>query len=99
MADLLLLAAQSQTSLQAQNKKSKQHDFPNGVPAVSDASMSSWMEYVYMQKPKPTNATGVPVTLSVIDSNGNYRHIGTTTSDASGMFGFTWTPDISGHTQ
>ena len=26
--------------------------FPNGVPAVSDASMSAWMEYVYMQKPR-----------------------------------------------
>ena len=33
--------------------------FPNGVPAVSDASQSAWMQYVYMQKPKPTDATGV----------------------------------------
>lgn len=44
----------------------------------------------------PTNVTGVPVTLSVVDSNGNYRQIGTTTSDGSGMFTFTWKPDISG---
>ena len=29
--------------------------FPNGVPAISEASMSDWMEYVYMQKPRPTN--------------------------------------------
>ena len=70
--------------------------FPNGVPAVSDASMSEWMEYVYMQKPKPTNATGVAIAISVIDSNDNYRQIGTTTSDASGTFSFTWTPDIPG---
>jgi outer membrane protein assembly factor BamB len=71
-------------------------DFPNGVPCVSDASQSAWMEYVYMQKPLPTNATGVPVTISVIDSNGNFRQIGTTTTDSSGTFGFTWTPDITG---
>jgi hypothetical protein len=70
--------------------------FPNGVPAVSDASMGDWMAYVYMQKPKPTNATGVPVSISVIDANGNYRNIGTTTSDTSGMFTYTWTPDIPG---
>jgi hypothetical protein len=27
--------------------------FPHGVPAVSDESMGEWMEYVYMQKPRP----------------------------------------------
>ena len=70
--------------------------FPNGVPAVSDESMSAWMEYVYMQKPRPINATGVPVSIDVIDANGNYRNIGSTTSDASGMFTLTWTPDIPG---
>lgn len=70
--------------------------FPNGVPVVSEASMKDWMQYVYMQKPKPTNLTGVLVTLSVFDSNGNYRQIGTTTSDSSGNFGYTWTPDIPG---
>ena len=32
----------------------------------------------------------------MIDTNGNYRNIGTATSDASGMFTFTWTPDIEG---
>jgi len=71
-------------------------NFPNGLPCVSDASQSAWMEYAYEQQPKPTNATGVPVSIDVIDSNGNYRNIGTTTSDASGTFGFTWTPDITG---
>jgi hypothetical protein len=70
--------------------------FPNGVPAVSDESMSAWMEYVYMQKPRPTNATGVVVSIDVIDSNGNYRNIGTTTSDANGVFSLNWMPDISG---
>ncbi|MBT0159578.1 PQQ-binding-like beta-propeller repeat protein [Candidatus Bathyarchaeota archaeon A05DMB-2] len=71
--------------------------FPNGVPCASDESMSDWMEYVYQQKPKPTNFTGVPVTISVLDSNNNYRTIGTTTTDASGTFWLTWTPDIPGN--
>ena len=71
-------------------------NFPYGVPCVSDDSMSRWMEYVYMQQPMPTNTTGVPVTLSVLDANGNYRQIGMTTSDGSGMFSYTWTPDIVG---
>jgi hypothetical protein len=72
-------------------------DFPSGVPAVSDASQSQWMEYVYMQKPMPTNATGVPVVISVIDSNNNLRQIGTATTDTSGMYTLTWTPDIQGN--
>ena len=71
-------------------------NFPNGVPCVSDASMNRWMEYVYMQQPMPTNTTGVPITISVLDANGNYRTIGQTTSDTSGTFAFNWTPDITG---
>lgn len=70
--------------------------FSNGVPVVSDASQSAWMEYVYMQKPKPIDAIGVPVTISVVDSNGNNREIGTTTSTADGFFTLTWKPDIIG---
>src|SRR3989337_4055466 len=66
------------------------------TPAIADASMGPWMEYVYMQKPLPTNATGVTVFIDVLDSNGNYRNIGTTTSDLSGFFSFTWDPDIPG---
>ena len=49
-----------------------------------------------MQKPRPIDATGVEVTISVVDSNGNYREIGTATSDASGFYSLEWTPDISG---
>jgi outer membrane protein assembly factor BamB len=70
--------------------------FPNGVACVSDESQSAWMEYVYMQKAKPTNSTGVDVTISVIDANGNYRIIGNTTSDTSGTYNLQWTPDIPG---
>jgi len=54
------------------------------------------MEYVYMQKPRPTNATGVEVSLDVTDSNGNYRNIGTASSDANGIYYLNWVPDISG---
>ncbi len=72
------------------------YNFPNGVPAVSEDSMGQWMEYVYMQKLKPNNATGVPVSVDVIDANGNFRHLGTATSDSSGMFSLSWTPDIPG---
>ena len=71
-------------------------NFPNGVPCVSDQSMSHFMEYVYQQQPVPANTTGVPITINVIDANNNFRAIGTTTSDASGMFTLNWTPDIPG---
>ncbi len=37
-----------------------------------------------------------PVSVYVIDSNGNYRNIGNTTSDASGSYSLQWTPDITG---
>ncbi|HEX9261124.1 MAG TPA: PQQ-binding-like beta-propeller repeat protein [Candidatus Bathyarchaeia archaeon] len=70
--------------------------FSNGVPAVSDESMSEWMLYVYKQFVRPTDATGVPVTIDVIDSNNNYRNIGSATTDSSGMFQFAWKPDIEG---
>jgi hypothetical protein len=69
--------------------------FPNGVPAVSDASQTEWMEYVYMQKPRPTNAVGVPIVVSAVDSNGNYRELGTVTS-TDGFFSLNWKPDIEG---
>ena len=71
-------------------------NFPNGLPCASDASMKDWMGYVYQQKPLPTNFTGVPVTIDVLDSNGNYRNVGTATTDSSGTFRITWTPDIAG---
>jgi outer membrane protein assembly factor BamB len=70
--------------------------FPNGVPAVSDESMSAWMEYVYMQKPMPTDATGVEVVLETLDPNGNFYEIGNTTSDASGTFSYMFTPEVPG---
>lgn len=71
-------------------------NFPNGLPCVSDASQSKWMEYVYQQQPYPADVEGVKVSFFVLDSNNNYRPIGTTTTNAAGSYGFTWTPDIPG---
>jgi hypothetical protein len=70
--------------------------FPDGVPAVSDESMTDWMEYVYMQKPRPANATGVEVVLTVLDPNNNYYEVGRTTSDSDGFFKLSFTPEVPG---
>jgi hypothetical protein len=71
-------------------------NFPNGLPCVSDESMTGWMKYVYMQQPLPATVTGVPVMINVLDANNNYRTIGTTVSDGSGFFSYSWTPDVPG---
>jgi len=68
----------------------------NIVPAMSDASQHDWMAYIYQQKPMPTDATGVQVTLSAISDNGECIDIGTVTSDSSGMFKKAWTPTVAG---
>ena len=86
------------TDISAGTKQTQQAaDFPNGVPVASDASMKDWMGYVYQQKPLPTNFTGVDVSIDVLDSNGNFRNIGTATTDTNGYFTLTWTPDITGN--
>ncbi len=59
---------------------------------VSKESMSAWMEYLHMQKPVPTNATGVPVMLKAMGSDGTVLDIITVTSDLKGHFEYTWTP-------
>jgi outer membrane protein assembly factor BamB len=85
------------TDIAAGTKQTEQAGrFPNGVPAVSDESQGAWMEYVYMQKPRPMDTVGVPVTISVVDANGNYRDIGTATSNADGFYAMNWMPDIEG---
>jgi hypothetical protein len=44
----------------------------------------------------PTNITGVPVVLTIIDPNGNWQQIGNITTNAQGHYSFAWTPTISG---
>jgi hypothetical protein len=71
--------------------------FPNGVAAVSDDSMRTWMEYVYMQNPVPSNDTGVPVDITLLDPNGNLINLPTTTSDISGHYSLVYTaPNVPG---
>jgi outer membrane protein assembly factor BamB len=86
------------TDVSAGTKQTAQAaDFPNGVPVASDNSMTDWMEHVYQQRPLPTNFTGVPVSIDATDPNGNYIHIGDTTTDVNGVFHCTWTtPNVPG---
>jgi hypothetical protein len=63
-----------------------------GTPAVSDESMGAWMEYLYANKPMPTNVTGVSVALVAIASNGTVTDIAHATTDSSGQFSYLWTP-------
>jgi hypothetical protein len=67
-----------------------------GTPAISDADMSDWMQYLYQQRPRPENAKGVPVHLTAIDPNNNFQDIGTVTSDVNGNYGIAWTPPVPG---
>jgi outer membrane protein assembly factor BamB len=68
-----------------------------GTPCISDEDMSAWMEYMYMSRPFPMpHVRGVDVHIDVIDANGNFRNIGTATSDSSGVFSLVWEPDIPG---
>jgi hypothetical protein len=70
------------------------------TPAVSDDSMSEWMDYMQMQNAtllnNPPKPKGVTVSLSAIDPNGNYQDIGTVTSDSMGNFAVMWKPSIEG---
>jgi len=70
--------------------------FPNGVPAVSDSSMSDWMLYVYKQFEQPMDVTGVPVSIDAVDPNGNYIHLGDVVSDSSGAYSFVYNPTTAG---
>jgi hypothetical protein len=59
----------------------------NGVACVSEASQEKWMEYLYEQQAIPTNATGVPVSIALIDPNGNLVQIGTATNNLNADYG------------
>jgi len=69
-----------------------------GVPAVSHDSMTTWMNYLYMQTPiggiwGNETITGIPVALTAIASDGTTYNIGmATTNGYYGTFAQTWTP-------
>jgi outer membrane protein assembly factor BamB len=72
---------------------------PN-TPAVSDANMDEWMDYLYGQNAtlinNPPAPEGVSIRLTAIDQNGNPTDLGTVTSDSSGLYKTMWTPDNEG---
>ena len=67
-----------------------------GTPAIADVYMSQWMEYLFEQSPKPTNATGVQVTLTYLDPNNNTGTIGTTYSNINGQYAYKFAPPVPG---
>jgi hypothetical protein len=75
---------------------------PSTVPCVNAVSMKTLMEYLYEQKPidgiwHNETITGVPVTLTAINSNNNVINIGTTTTNGYyGVFMLPWTPPDQG---
>ncbi len=68
--------------------------YGDSVAAVSDDSQEGYMGYLYMQQSKPSNTTGVPVTINAVDPNGNLITLGETTSDATGFYSFQVNPDM-----
>ncbi len=83
-----------------------------GVPCVSKESMAAQMEQIHLGAPVggvfsgvmmgdgnygDVMLVGVPVSIDVLDPNGNYYNIGTVTSDGySGTFSCAWKPDVAG---
>jgi hypothetical protein len=74
-----------------------------GAPCVSKESVAAQMEYIHLQTSiggilGDVMMIGVPVSLDVLDPNGNYYNIGMVTSDGySGTFAYDgWTPDVAG---
>ena len=63
-----------------------------GTPAIDDQYMNQWMEYIYQQQPKPSNANGVSIKLTAVSSSGAVTQIGAVTSDSMGQFKSSWTP-------
>jgi len=72
-----------------------------GTACVSDASMTTWMDYLHMQQPigglwVNATVTGVPVSINAVDPSGTLVNIGSATSTMSGTYSFTWTPTTAG---
>jgi hypothetical protein len=73
---------------------------PN-TPAVSDADMSEWMDYLHMQNAtmlnNPPAPKGVTVKLVAVGPNhDDVIDIGTVMSNSDGLFMETWTPPSEG---
>ena len=67
------------------------------VPVVGNKDMDRWMEYIYMQRPCPTEVAGVPVQIRVIqDETGAKIDLGFAETDLYGHFSFEYVPPIAG---
>jgi len=71
------------------------------TPCVSKESMTTYMEYLHMQRPVDgiwhnITVTGVPVQLLAISENGDTIDLGKVTSDMSGNYKAEWTPQNQG---
>jgi hypothetical protein len=62
------------------------------VPAMFNASQSKWVKYIYMQKPMPTDATGVAIVIFATDAGGHTEQIATVNSGSSGLYSYEWVP-------
>jgi hypothetical protein len=67
-----------------------------GTPCVSAQSMGPWMGYLHMQNQIPVDVIGVPVSIDAVDPNNNVVHLATVNTDASGTFGYVWSPSNAG---
>jgi hypothetical protein len=85
-----------QTDTGRRNTNDKVDFTLKGTPAICDADMSAYMEYLYQAQAYPTNIKGVDVELHAIDPNGNYQSLGTVTCDEKGNFALPFTPDVPG---
>ena len=71
---------------------------PN-TPAVSEADMSEWMEYLHMQNAtlinSPPSPNGVPVELRALASDGSVIDLGIVTTNSYGQYSLVWAPTKS----
>jgi len=71
-----------------------------GTPAVSDDSMSEWMDYLHMQNAtmlnNPPTPGGVSVDLYVVKPGGTEEWITTVTSNSKGNYAYMYVPSTEG---
>ena len=71
---------------------------PDGSIAPNPAGLGQTIMMIKTISPQPPSGYSYqPITVNVIDSNGNYRTIGVnSTQTGTGTFYFSWVPDITG---
>jgi outer membrane protein assembly factor BamB len=67
------------------------------APVIGAKDMARYMEFLYMQRPCPTEVNGVPVQIRVIqDATGSRIDLGFAQTDLYGHFSLEWIPPVSG---